>query len=115
VVPIVFADRVASLWSAVFIIGLAAAAHQGFAANLFTLPSDMFPSSAVGSVAGIGGTLGAIGGMLIAKIVGYALQWTGSYEVPFLIAGAAYLLALGFIHLLAPRLERARLGTEASA
>jgi ACS family hexuronate transporter-like MFS transporter len=115
VVPIVFADRVANLWSAVLIIGLAAAAHQGFAANLFTLPSDMFPSSAVGSVAGIGGTLGAIGGMLIAKIVGYALQWTGSYEVPFLIAGAAYLIALGFIHLLAPRLERARLGAEASA
>jgi len=115
VVPIVFANRVESLWAAVFIIGLAAAAHQGFAANLFTLPSDMFPSSAVGSVAGIGGTLGAIGGMLIAKIVGYALQWTGSYRVPFLIAGAAYLLALGFIQLLAPRLERARLGTEASA
>jgi ACS family hexuronate transporter-like MFS transporter len=53
--------------------------------------------------------------MLIAKIVGYALQWTGSYKVPFLIAGAAYLLALGFIQILAPRLERARLGTEASA
>jgi ACS family hexuronate transporter-like MFS transporter len=115
VLPIVFADRVASLWAAVLIIGLAAAAHQGFSANLFTLPSDMFPSSAVGSVVGIGGTAGAIGGMLIAKIVGYALQWTGSYKVPFLIAGAAYLLALGFIHMLAPGLERARLGAEASA
>jgi ACS family hexuronate transporter-like MFS transporter len=115
VLPIVFADRVASLWTAVLIIGLAAAAHQGFSANLFTLPSDMFPSSAVGSVVGIGGTAGAIGGMLIAKIVGYALQWTGSYKVPFLIAGAAYLLALGFIQILAPGLERARLGTEASA
>ena len=115
VLPIVFADRVASLWTSVLIIGLAAAAHQGFSANLFTLPSDMFPSSAVGSVVGIGGTAGAIGGMLIAEIVGYALQWTGSYKGPFLIAGAAYLLALGFIHMLAPRLERTRLGTEASA
>ncbi len=115
VLPIVFADRVASLWIAVLIIGLAAAAHQGFSANLFTLPSDMFPSSAVGSVVGIGGTAGAIGGMLIAKIVGYALQWTGSYKVPFLIAGAAYLLALGFIQWLAPGLERAQMGTEASA
>jgi len=115
VLPIVFADRVASLWTAVLIIGLAAAAHQGFSANLFTLPSDMFPSSAVGSVVGIGGTAGAIGGMLIAKIVGYALQWTGSYKVPFLIAGAAYLLALGFIHMLAPGLKQARLSTEASA
>jgi ACS family hexuronate transporter-like MFS transporter len=114
VLPIVFADQVTSLWSAVFIIGLAAAAHQGFSANLFTLPSDMFASSAVGSVVGIGGTAGAIGGMVIAKIVGYALQWTGSYKVPFLIAGAAYLLALGFIQLLAPGLERARLGDEAN-
>jgi ACS family hexuronate transporter-like MFS transporter len=115
VLPIVFADRVASLWTAVFIIGLAAAAHQGFSANLFTLPSDMFPSSAVGSVAGIGGTAGAVGGMLIAKIVGYALQWTGSYKVPFLIAGAAYLVALGFIQWLAPGLERAHMGIEAGA
>ena len=96
------------------LIGLAAAAHQGFSANLFTLPSDMFPSRAVGSVVGIGGMAGAIGGMLIAKIVGYVLQWTGSYRVPFLIAGGAYLLALGVIQLLAPRLEHAHLDAEAA-
>jgi len=105
VVPVAFAYRVESLWGAVLLIGAAAAAHQGFSANLFTLPSDIFPPQAVGSVVGIGGMAGAIGGMLMAKIVGYVLQWTGSYRIPFLIAGTAYLLALAIIQLLAPRLE----------
>jgi len=110
VVPIIFAYRVESLWGAVLLIGLAAAAHQGFSANLFTLSSDIFPAQAVGSVVGIGGMAGAIGGMLMAKIVGYVLQWTGSYMIPFLIAGTAYLVALAIIHLLAPRLEPAQIG-----
>lgn len=105
VTPIVFAPRISSLWGAVALIGLAAAAHQGFSANLFTLPSDMFPAKAVASVVGIGGMAGAIGGMLIAKIVGYFLQWTGSYTVPFAIAGSAYLIALAFLQTFAPRLE----------
>ncbi len=109
VVPIVFAYRIESMWGAVLLIGLAAAAHQGFSANLFTLTSDLFPSQAVGSVTGIGGMAGAIGGMLMAKIVGYVLQWTGSYMIPFLIAGTAYLIALALIHLLAPRMEPARI------
>jgi len=61
VTPVVFAYRVESTWSAVFLIGLAAACHQGFSANLFTLTSDMFPARAVGSVVGIGGMAGAIG------------------------------------------------------
>lgn len=105
VVPVVFAYRVADVWTAVLLIGLAAAAHQGWSANLFTLTSDMFPGRAVASVVGIGGMAGAIGGMLIAEIVGYVLQWTGSYMIPFFIAGSAYLVALLLIHLLAPRLE----------
>jgi ACS family hexuronate transporter-like MFS transporter len=110
VTPMVFAHRVESLWGAVLLLGLATAAHQGFSANLFTLTSDMFPAQAVGSVTGIGGMAGAIGGMLIAKVVGYALQWTGSYMVPFLMAGSAYLLAVGAIHMLAPRMEPAKIG-----
>jgi MFS transporter, ACS family, hexuronate transporter len=109
VVPIVFAYNMESLWGAVLLIGLAAAAHQGFSANLFTLTSDTFPAQAVGSVVGIGGMAGAIGGMLIATIVGHALQWTGSYMIPFLMAGSAYLLALAAIQLLAPKLEPARI------
>lgn len=105
VVPIIFAYRVESMWGAVLLIGLAAAAHQGFSANLFTLTSDLFPAQAVGSVVGIGGMAGAIGGMLMAKIVGYVLQWTGSYKIPFLIAGSAYLAALAIIQVFSPRLD----------
>jgi len=108
VVPIVFAYRVESMWGVVLLIGLAAA-DQGFSANLFTLTSDLFPVQAVGSVTGIGGMAGAIGGMLMAKVVGYLLQWTGSYKIPFLIAGSAYLLALAFVQVLSPRLEPVRL------
>jgi ACS family hexuronate transporter-like MFS transporter len=109
VVPIIFAYRVEGLWGAVLLIGLAAAAHQGFSANLFTLSSDIFPAQAVGSVVGFGGMAGAIGGMLMAKVVGYVLQWTGSYMIPFLIAGVAYLFALAIIHALSPRLEPAKI------
>jgi ACS family hexuronate transporter-like MFS transporter len=103
--PVVFAYRANGLWQSVFLIGLAAAGHQGFSANLFTLTSDTFPRNAVGSVVGIGGMAGAVGGMLIAKIVGYVLQRTGSYWIPFLIAGSAYLVALAVIQLLVPRLQ----------
>jgi ACS family hexuronate transporter-like MFS transporter len=109
VIPVVFAYRVHSTWSAVLLIGLAAACHQGFSANAYTLTSDMFPARAVGSVVGIGGMAGAIGGLCIAWIVGHVLQWTGSYKVPFLIAGSAYLVALLVIHALVPRMEPAKI------
>jgi ACS family hexuronate transporter-like MFS transporter len=107
VIPVVFTYRVESTWCAVLLIGLAAACHQGFSANLFTLTSDMFPARAVGSVVGIGGMAGAIGGFFIATVVGHVLQWTGSYMIPFVIAGAAYLVALAVIQVLAPTLEPA--------
>ena len=90
------------------LISVAAAAHQGWSANLFTLVSDMFPRHAVGSVVGFGGMAGAIGGMLIAKLTGYLLDATGSYVPVFLIAAFAYIVALGVIHLLVPKLEPAR-------
>jgi ACS family hexuronate transporter-like MFS transporter len=110
VVPIVFAARANNLWVAVGIIGLAAAAHQGWSANIFTLASDMFPRRAVGSIVGIGGMAGAVGGMLIAKATGYLLQWTGTYVVIFIVAASAYLLALGIIQTLVPKLEPADVG-----
>lgn len=106
VVPIISVYSGKGLWSSVLLIGLAAAAHQGFSANLFTTASDMFPREAVASIVGIGGMAGGIGGMLIAKVVGYALQATGSYLIPFLIAGSAYTVAVLALQLLAPRLER---------
>jgi ACS family hexuronate transporter-like MFS transporter len=107
VVPIVFASVVSNLWVAVLLVGLAAAAHQGWSANIFTLATDMFPRHAVGTVVGFGGMAGAIGGMLIAKITGYILETTGSYVPVFIIAGAAYLTALAIIHLLVPKVEQA--------
>jgi ACS family hexuronate transporter-like MFS transporter len=107
--PIALAPNTTSTWRAVFLIGWAAAAHQGFSANLLTLPSDTFPQKAVASVVGFGGMAGAVSGMLVAKILSYHLQWTGSYKTPFLLAGSAYLLALAVIHVLAPRLEAAKL------
>jgi ACS family hexuronate transporter-like MFS transporter len=110
VVPVGVVFRVSGLWPATLLIGLAAAGHQGFSANLFTLPSDLFPSRAVASVAGIGGMAGAIGGMLIAEIVGHLLQWTGSYMIPFFMAASAYLIALLFVHLLSPKLTPAQIG-----
>jgi ACS family hexuronate transporter-like MFS transporter len=107
VTPIVFAAHVSSVWSAVALVGLAAAAHQGWSANIFTIASDMFPRRAVGSVVGIGGMAGAVGGMLIATATGWILQLTGSYYTLFVLAGCTYLAALGLIHLLVPRLEPA--------
>jgi ACS family hexuronate transporter-like MFS transporter len=108
VTPILFASRVDSLWQAVALIGLATAAHQGFSANLFTLSTDLFPAPAVGSAVGIGGMAGALGGMLIAQAAGHILALTGSYTSLFACAAGAYLLALGLLHLLVPRLEPAR-------
>ena len=110
VVPIVFAANATNLWIAVGLISLAAAAHQGWSANLYTLTSDMFPRQAVGSVVGIGGMAGAVGGMLIALVVGEILARTGSYVPIFLIAGFAYLVALAVVHVLAPRLSPVRIG-----
>ena len=109
VVPIIFASITSSLWLAVILIGIAAAAHQGWSANIFTISSDMFPKQAVGSVVGIGGMMGAVGGMIISPLVGYILDTTGSYVPIFAIAASAYLVALLIIHLLAPNLEPAQI------
>ena len=111
VLPVVFSQGIDSLWLNVFIIGVATAAHQAFSANLYTLPSDLFPRSAVGSVIGIGGTVGAIGGMIMAKYAGFVLDSIGSYTPLFAVAGSAYFLALGAVHLLSPQLARAEVET----
>jgi ACS family hexuronate transporter-like MFS transporter len=106
VVPIYFAQSIDNVWMAVLVIGLATAAHQAFSANLYTLPSDIFPRGAVGSVVGIGGTIGAIGGMGMAWFTGYILDATGSYATLFAICASAYFIALLAVHLLSPRLAR---------
>ncbi len=114
VVPVVFAAKADNLWLAVALIGLATAGHQGWSANVFTLTSDLFPRRAVGSVVGIGGFAGAVGGMLVSTATGLLLQATGSYVPLFLIAGSAYLFALLVVHLLVPRMQPAQLAEPAT-
>ena len=109
VLPIVFAAHARNQWTAVAVIGLACAAHQGWSANLYTIASDMFPRSAVGGVTGIGSTAGAIGGVLFSLLSGFLLQKTGLYWPLFAIAAAAYLIALAGLQLLVPTLEPATL------
>ena len=82
---------------------------QGFSANLYALPGDVFPKQAVGSVVGIGGAAGAIGGMFMAQYAGWVLERIGSYTPIFTVAAAVYLLALVVIHALTPRYTAARL------
>ena len=110
VMPVVTAAYVENLWLAVAIVAVAAAAHQGFSCNLFTLPSDVFPRQAVGSLVGIGGMAGAVGGMLLSKYAGWVLDHVGSFTPIFALGGLTYGLAVLFIHLLSPRLAPARLG-----
>lgn len=110
VLPVSLAIYAENLFIAVAIIGLAAAAHQGWSANLFTLASDVMPRRAVASVVGIGGMAGAVGGMLMSKYAGYVLENVGSYTPIFLTIGSMYLIALIIIHLMLPRLEPARIG-----
>ena len=109
VTPIMLAARTGNAWFAVCLVALAAGAHQGWSANIYTLASDMFPKGAVASVVGFGTLLGTIGGMGIAKMVGYILQRTGSYVPIFILAGTAYVVALAFVQILSPRLERAEI------
>lgn len=115
VVPVMFASKVTGLWSAVALIGLAAAAHQGWSCNIFTTASDMFPKQAVASVVGLGGFGGAVGGMCIATLTGFILQATHSYVPIFFIAGSMYLFALLVIQLLAPRLEPAHIDVRSNS
>ena len=102
-VPIAFAASAPSMWVAVGLIGLACAGHQGFSANLYALPGDVFPRWMVGSVVGLGGLAGAAGGMLMAKFAGIILQSLGSFQPIFLVAACAYLVALLVVHLIVPR------------
>ncbi|WP_343656379.1 MFS transporter [Paraburkholderia caribensis] len=109
VLPIAFVSQVDNLWVAVGIVGLAAAAHQGWSANLFTTASDLFPRRALGAVVGIGGMAGSVGGVLFSEVIGQVLQRTGHYWVLFAIGALAYLVALVVMHLLTPRMAPAKL------
>jgi ACS family hexuronate transporter-like MFS transporter len=118
VLPILFAQYLGSInmWLAVLVIGIAAAAHQAWSANIFTTASDMFPKRAVGSVTGIGGMFGSLGGILLSLLVQKKLfvyyrsidQIETAYYIMFVVCGLAYLSAWLFMHLLAPKMDRVK-------
>ncbi|HEX8425525.1 MFS transporter [Hymenobacter sp.] len=113
VTPIMLARYATSIWPAVALISLAAAAHQAWSANIFTTASDMFPKKAVSSVVGLGSMAGSVGGILFPLLVGYLLDSAKAagnintgYNIVFLVCGSAYLLAWLVMHLLAPRMKQ---------
>ena len=105
--PVVFAPTVDALWLTVLIVGIAAAAHQGFSATLLALPGDLLPRRAVGSAAGLGGLCGAGAGIAMSKFTGYVLDGAHGYLPVFVVAGSAYWVALAATHMFSPRLSRA--------
>lgn len=107
VVPVIYAPYSRNLWTVVVLVGVAAAAHQGWSANLFTIPSDTFPKTAVGTVVGFGGMLGSLGGVGFQLATGRVVEATNSYIPIFVAACSAYLLALLIIQILAPKLKPA--------
>jgi ACS family hexuronate transporter-like MFS transporter len=110
-VPVFAASWVNNPWWAVGLVALAAAGHCGFAANLFTLVSDTMPRFAVSSVVGIGGLAGSLAGVLFVQLVSRTLYYThNNYFIPFAIAASAYLVGLGIMHSLLPRIEPIKLG-----
>jgi MFS transporter, ACS family, hexuronate transporter len=105
VMPVAYAPRAGDKWTAVVLLGLAAAAHQGFSANLFTLASDMFRKNSVASIIGLGGLCGGVGGIALQYVTGHSTQASGNYVVSFTIAACVYMMAAISIQILAPRLE----------
>ena len=111
VVPVIFAPRTDNLWVAVGFIALAAAAHQGWSANYFTLASDMFPRRAVGSITGMSGFAGALSVVAGQAIIGNVLDKNGGNYTPiFLVCGFAYIAAVGVVQLMSPKLEPVKVG-----
>ena len=109
VLPILYAPYSKSLWVVVALVGLAAAGHQGWSANLFTLASDLFPKAAVASVTGIGGMAGAITGAGFQLLAGYVAKSHPNCAPLFIVAGLAYISALAVIQILSPKLAPAKL------
>ena len=108
VLPVTLAPQTGNLWVAVGLIALAAAAHQGWSANYFTLASDMFPRRAVGSIIGISGFVGALSNVAGQAVIGNVLEKNGgNYGPIFLLCGVAYLAALAIVHLMVPKLTPA--------
>ena len=106
VVPIFFTSMINNMWITILLISMATFAHQGYAANIFTIVSDIYPKNAVGSVTGLAGFSGAIGGVLFSGGVGLILQYTGSYYLIFAIASVSYLLCWLSLYLFVPNNQK---------
>ncbi len=107
VVPIAVAGGLHSVWLAVGLLSLAAAAHQGWSANIFTTASDMFPARFVGTVVSFGQVAGALGGAIFQPVCGHIVQLTHSFVPLFIYSASAYLIALLLLRALAPGLKEA--------
>ena len=105
VLPLIFVAQIQNGWIAVILIGFAAAAHQGWASNIFTVVSDIYPKNTVGTMIGLSGFTGAIGGALSASFVGLLLKFTGSYTLIFVAASSMYLVAWLTLKIFIPRIE----------
>ncbi len=103
-VPVVLVPFVHPLWQAIALLCLATAAHQGWSSNLLSTPSDMFPSSSVGTVVGIGGAMGSAGSVVFTFFVG--MLWANHSLLIFLASGTAYLFALFLFQWRAPAAEQ---------
>lgn len=110
--PMLFADGVQREWLAIALLGLAVAAHQGWSANMFTIASDVFPNSAVGSITGIAAMVGSVNATLLSIGAGHVLQFSHSYKPLFILAGSVYLIGFACLVLLAPKLKRVQLREE---
>jgi MFS transporter, ACS family, aldohexuronate transporter len=110
IAPLVYVSRVSSLPTAVLILSLATAGQQGWASNIFTVVSDLYPRAAVGSVVGICGFSGALGAALLAGATGLILERSGSYLPLFLFGGSSYFVGLLILHLTSPKLAPVSIG-----
>ena len=107
---VIFAAHTDDPWTAVLLIGMGPALHQGFSTTVFTLASDLFPTKAIGSVIGIGGAISVIGSILAAEYTGRVLQAYPGYYLPmFTAAGGFFPVCLLVTHVLVPKLEPADL------
>jgi len=92
VLPVMLVSQTHNLWVAVGLIALATAGHQGWASNIFTIVSDIYPKKAVGTMVGLCGFAGALGGALSASFVGLILESTGNYFLIFFVASSVYMV-----------------------